>query len=85
MSQRDKDPSLLKVISAGQSLRVRSIYVASPATSPANSVTLTYVTKIQSVVGDALSISDNNGDAGDTDFAGLMESALNFAARHGQC
>ena len=49
------------------SIGVLSIYVASPATSPANSATLIYVTKIASRR--TLSINGNTGNAGDTGFA----------------
>ena len=49
------------------SIGVLSIYVASPATSPANSATLIYVTKIASRR--PLSINGNTGNAGDTGFA----------------
>ena len=49
------------------------MYVVSPVSSPANSATLFYLTKI-----DVLSINGNCGNAGDTGFTGLMESAPNL-------
>ena len=52
-----------------QSFRVLSIYVASPATSPANSATLIYVTR-QPATRFPLHCNGNTGNAGDTGFAG---------------
>ena len=62
-------------------LRVVFIYVASPATSPANSAKLIYVTKIAirrraSINGNTHNAGDTS-NAGDTGIVGLMESALN--------
>ena len=60
----------------GPELWALSIYVASPVTSPANSATLINVTPIASRRR-AFYYNGNNGNAGDTGFVGLMESALN--------
>ena len=58
-------------------LRSLSVIVASPAISPANSATLTLYLRYHNrrTGGDTLSINGNTGNAGDTGFVGLMESA----------
>ena len=67
------ESNIFKLVVKQCTTRVLFIYVASPATSSANSATLIYVTNIAS--------RRRAGIAGNTSIAGKMESAPNVTTR----